>query len=179
MARRRVSDVLEAVNLDGVLTVLLARSELADRPLELHHRLRQEVRQLARRQGYSRNPVQVHRVGDLFYIVEYVVEAGRQSGDVLVVEGGDEGLVEAAHDLVRDPVTQPLEVLDLPPAVRQIPRLVEGLLKKGARTDENGSLLLEEVIEALLPGYERQCLHVLAHPLAKPWAGRLRGGWRS
>src|SRR5215211_2397218 len=94
MARRRVSDVLEAVNFDSVLAVLLTRSELADRMLELRHRLRQEVSQLNRRSGYCHDLVKVHRVGDLFDVVENVVETGRKGGDVLVVEGGDEGLVE-------------------------------------------------------------------------------------
>src|SRR5918911_4830436 len=92
-ARGRVSDVLEAVNLDSVLTVLLTRSELPDRLLELRHRLRQEVSQLNRRSGYGHDLVKVHRVGDLFDVVENIVETGRKRRDVLVIEGGDKGLI--------------------------------------------------------------------------------------
>src|SRR5215210_1100432 len=100
VARRRVSDILEPVNFDGVLAILLARSELAYRLLELRHRLRQEVGQFARWLGYGRHPVKVHRIRDLFDIVEDVVETGRKGGDVLVVEGGNEGLVEGPPGFV-------------------------------------------------------------------------------
>src|SRR5215212_7140818 len=103
-ARDRVSHVLEAVNLDSVLAVLLTRSELADRLLELRHRLRQEVSQLNRRSGYGHDLVKVHRVGDLFDVVENIVET---------------------------------------------------VLEKAARTNENCSLVFEEIVEALLPGDER------------------------
>src|SRR5215207_765182 len=120
-ARDRVSHVLEAVNLDSVLAILLTRSELADRMLELRHRLRQEVSQLNRRSGYCHDLVKVHRVGDLFDVVENVVETGRKGGDVLVVEGGDEGLVEGAYGLISDLVTEVLKVLDLPLARREVP----------------------------------------------------------
>src|SRR5215208_5643178 len=92
-ARGRVSDVLEAVHLDSVLTVLLTRSELADSLLKLRHRLPQEVSQLNRRSGYGHDLVKVHRVGDLFDVVENVVETGRKGGDVLMVEWGNKGLV--------------------------------------------------------------------------------------
>src|SRR5215203_198399 len=152
MTRGRVSDVLKAVNLDSVLAVLLAGSEHADRLLELRDRLGQQVRQLASRPGYDHDPVQVYRVGDLFDVVEYVVEAGRKGGDVLVIERGDEALVEGAHDLVRDPITLPLEILYLPPAGREVLGIVENVLEKRARLDEYRSLLLEEIVEALLPG---------------------------
>src|SRR5215203_1629142 len=92
-ARGRVADVFEAVNLDSVLAVLLTRSEVADRLLELRHCLRQEVSQVNRRSGYGHDLVKVHRVGDLFDVVENIVETGRKGRDVLVVEGGDKGLV--------------------------------------------------------------------------------------
>src|SRR5215212_7151390 len=92
-ARGRVSDVLEAVNLDSVLAVFLTRSELADRLLELRHCLSQEVSQLNRRLWYGHDLVKVHRVGDLFDVVENIVETGRKRRDVLVIEGGDKGLV--------------------------------------------------------------------------------------
>src|SRR5215210_1754888 len=120
VARGRVPDVLEAVDLDGVLAVLLAGSEFAYGLLQLLHRLCQEIGQLVRRPWYRRDPVQVHRVGYLLDVVEDVVEAGREGGDVLVVKGGDERLVEAAHDLVGDLVAPVLEVLDLPPTRRKV-----------------------------------------------------------
>jgi len=69
-----------------------------------------------------------------------------------VIERGDEGLVEGAHDLVRDPITLPLEILYLPPAGRGVLGIVENVLEKRARVDEYRSLLLEEIVEALLPG---------------------------
>src|SRR5215217_6559520 len=155
VARRRVSDVLEPVNFDGVLAILLARSELAYRLLELRHRLRQEVGQLARRTGYGRHPVKVYRVGDLFDVVEDVVETGREGGDVLVVEGGDEDLVEGPHGVVGVLVSPALEILDLPLARREVPHVVESLLEEDARADEYRGLLLEKVVEALLPRDER------------------------
>jgi hypothetical protein len=67
-----------------------------------------------------------------------------------VVEGGDKGLVEGAHGLISDLVTLVLEVLDLPPARREVPHVVESLLEEDARADECRSLLFEEVTRTLL-----------------------------
>src|SRR3712207_3268475 len=99
-ARRRVPDILKAVNLVSILAALLTGPELADSLLELHHSLREELRQLTCRPRYGRDSVQVHGVGDLLDIVDDVVKTSRKSGDVLMVKGCDEGLVEGAHDLV-------------------------------------------------------------------------------
>ena len=154
-ARGRVSDVFEAVHLDSVLTVLLTGSELTDRLLELRHRLRQEVSQLTRRSGYDHDLVKVHRVCDLFDVIEDVVKTGRKGGDVLVVEGGDKGLVEGAHGFISVFISQALEVLDLPLSGREVPHVAESLLEEDARADEYRSLLFEEVVEALLSGDER------------------------
>src|SRR3712207_2398847 len=119
-ARRRVPDVLQAVNLDSILAVLLTGPELADSLLELHHSLREQLRQLARRSRYGRDSVQVHSVGYLFDVVEDVVKTSRKGGDVLIVKGGDEGFVEGAHDLVSVLIPQVLEFLDLPLVRREV-----------------------------------------------------------
>ncbi len=57
---------------------------------------------------------------------------GREGVDVLVVEGGDEGPVEGAHDLVRDLVALVLEGLDLPLTRREVRHVGEGLLEQAA-----------------------------------------------
>src|SRR5215210_5096949 len=87
-SRRGVSYVLKAVDLDSVLTAFLFSPKRTDRRLELRYRLGEEIRQLTRRSRYGLDSVQVHRVGDLFDIVEDVVEPGGKGGDILVVEGG-------------------------------------------------------------------------------------------
>src|SRR3712207_5206894 len=111
-ARRRVPDVLQAVNLDRILAVLLTGPELADS-------LREQLRQLARRSRYGRDSVQVHGVGYLLDVVEDVVKTSRKGGDVLVVNRGDEGFVEGAHDLVGVLVPQGRAMLDRPLLARR------------------------------------------------------------
>src|ERR687883_360465 len=85
------------------------------------------------------------------FLPDLRLPTGRKGGDILVVEGGDEGLVEGAHGLVGVLVPKALEVLDLPLTRREVHFVVEGLFEKVGSADERRSLMLEEVVEALLP----------------------------
>src|SRR5919199_58898 len=178
-ARGRVAHVFEPVNLDEVSVVPLARFELVDHPLELRHRLCEKPSQLARGSGDVRDPVQVGRVGDLLDVVEDVVETGREGVDVLVVEGGNEGTIEGAHDLVGKLVSLVLEVLDLLLARWEIRHVGEGSLEQISGTYDYRSLLFEELVEATLTGDERQCLSILAQYVSKPPTLRRGSGWLS
>ncbi len=131
--------------------------ELADRLLELRDRAREQPRQLAGGLGNGRDPVQVGRVGYLLYVVEDVVHTGREGVDVLVVEGGDEGPIEGAHDLVGDLVAPVLKVLDFPLVGWEVRPVGEGLLEQASRADRDRGLLPEEFVEATLAGDEVQC----------------------
>ena len=132
VTRRRVAYVLEPVDLGAVLVHPLPGLELADRLLEVRDRLREEPRQLARGIGDGRDPVQVCRIGNLLDVVEDVVETGREGVDVLVVERGDEGSIQGAHDLVGKLVALVLEGLDLPPACRKIRHVGESQLEQAS-----------------------------------------------
>jgi uncharacterized membrane-anchored protein len=72
-----------------------------------------------------------------------------------VIEGGDKGFVEGAHDLISILVALALEVFNLPLSRREVPHVVESHFEEVARADEQRSLLFEEVVEALLSGNER------------------------
>ena len=95
-------------------------------------------------------------VGYLLYVVEDVLHTGREGVDVLVVEGGDEGPIEGAHDLVGDLVALVLEVLDFTPVRREVRPVGEGLLEQTSRADRDCGLLFEEFVEATLAGDEVQ-----------------------
>jgi hypothetical protein len=158
-----------------VLVASLAGLELADRLLELRDRPCEEPRQLARGLGDGRDAVQVGRVGDLLDVVEDVVQTGCEGVDIFVVEGGDEGPVEGAHDLVGDLVAPMLESLDLPLTRRKVPPVSESLFEQASRTDDRRSLLFEEVVEATLAGDEGSCPGILAQEISQPPTRRRRG----
>jgi hypothetical protein len=61
---------------------------------------------------------------------------------------------------VSDFVSPVFEVLDLSLARRKVRYVSEGLLEEVGGLDERCSLLLEEVVEALLPRDERQCFSI-------------------
>ncbi len=69
-----------------------------------------------------------------------------------MIEGGDEGLVQSAYDLVGGFVPLVFEVLDLLLTLRKDRRVGESLFKEAGRADERSSLLLEEVVEAPFTG---------------------------
>ncbi|HKZ27509.1 MAG TPA: hypothetical protein VJ086_06405 [Rubrobacteraceae bacterium] len=68
--------------------------------LELRYRLHEELCQSTCRLWNGSDAIQVGRIGNLVYVIEDVIEPGSEGVDVLVVEGGDEGAIESAHDLV-------------------------------------------------------------------------------
>ena len=63
--------------------------------------------------GRRLDPVQDERVGGLLDVVEDVVEAADQGVDVLAIDRGDEGRLEAMADLVADLVAAMLVGPDL------------------------------------------------------------------
>ena len=66
--------------------------------------LEQDVGQPLRLLHRRLDLVEAEVVGDLLGVVDDVVERGGQRVDVLAVDRGDEGLVEAPDDVVGDPV---------------------------------------------------------------------------
>ena len=140
----------------GVLVASLAGLEIADGMLELCGRLCEERCQLTSGLGNGRDAVEIGRIGNLIYVVEDVVKPGREGVDVLVVEGGDEGTIESAHNLVGEFVPLVLKALNFLLERCKIRYVGESLLKKIGGADKYCSLLLEEVVKASLAWDERQ-----------------------
>ena len=111
-----VPDVLEAVNLDaviedapGVIQIPQAVHGLLDNGGGVGKHFDQMNHLVA---GVSRF-VQEHAVRGGLDAVQDVVEAPGQVVDVLMIEGGDEGAIEAVGDLVGGDLTLVLDLLDL------------------------------------------------------------------
>src|SRR5215218_1268622 len=125
LARDPVAVVLEPVDLDRVVgdvpEAAQARHRLGDLARARVQDLGQGLGLLHRRLDL----VEAEVVGDLLRVVHDVVERRRQLVDVLPVDRGDEGLVEALDDVVGDPVAVLLADEDLAGelvALREIPQ---------------------------------------------------------
>ena len=91
--------------------------------------------------------VEAEVVGDLLGVVDDVVERGRQLVDVLAVDRGDERLVEALDDVVRDPVAVLLADEDVAGQLVALGEVPQHLLEQAGRAQDVASGLLEQVEE--------------------------------
>src|SRR4051794_14454425 len=104
LARDAVAVVLEPVDLDGVVRHVAEVAQLGHRLRDLAGRLVKHMRELLGLLEGGLDLVEPEVVGDLLGVVDHVVERRRERVDVLAVDRRDEELVEAADDVVRDPV---------------------------------------------------------------------------
>src|SRR3954467_5463272 len=104
LARDAVAVVLEPVDLDRVVRHVAEVAQLRHRLGDLAGRLVEHVGELLRLFEGGLDLVEAEVVGDLLGVVDHVVERGCERVDVLAVDRRDEQLVEAADDVVRDPV---------------------------------------------------------------------------
>ena len=95
-----VGGVLEAIDLDRALVHVLALLERFDGDPDLHRRLPDQRRELARAVAERRHAVAPHDRGGRIDGVHHVVERRRQRVDVFAIDRRDERLVEPLDDLV-------------------------------------------------------------------------------
>ena len=86
-------------------------------------------------------------VGDLLGVVDDVVERGGQLVDVLAVDRGDERLVEALDDVVRDPVAVLLADQDVARELVALGEVAQHLLEQAGGAQDVAAGLLEQVEE--------------------------------
>src|SRR5437588_2341176 len=156
LTRDGVADVLDTVDLEPVRLEVGEPLELADGVLHLSRRLENEHPQPPRRLGNLGDAVEDDGRRDLVDVVEDVVEAGAQCVDVLSIEGGDEGPVQRADDLVGHLVAAMLPVLDLGAVRLAIAPVGEHRQKDLAGGHDAARLLLEEIVETALARHQRK-----------------------
>ena len=86
-------------------------------------------------------------VGHLLGVVDHVVERGGELVDVLAVDRGDEGLVEALDDVVRDPVAVLLADQDVASELAALREVAQHLLEQPGGAQDVAARLLEQVEE--------------------------------
>src|SRR5919199_456611 len=150
LAHDAVALVLEPVDLDGEVVDVLEAAQAGDRAGERAARLVEHAGERLRLLHRRLDPVQREEVGDLLRVVHDVVQRAREGVDVLPVERGDERLVEALDDVVRDAVALLLADDHLPPQLAVVRPLLEHALQQLGRQHDIAPRLLEEVIELAL-----------------------------
>ena len=91
--------------------------------------------------------VEAEVVGDLLGVVDDVVERRGELVDVLAVDRGDERLVEALDDVVRDPVALLLADQDVARELAVLGELAQHLVEQLRGAQDVAAGLLEEVEE--------------------------------
>ena len=104
LARDAVAVVLQPVDLDRVVRDVLEAAQPRHGLGDLARTRVQHLCQLLGLDHRRLDVVEPEVVGDLLGVVHDIVERGGQLVDVLPVYRGDESLVEALDDVVRDPV---------------------------------------------------------------------------
>src|SRR3954471_20906157 len=154
LARDPVAVVLEPVDLDRVVRhvaeVAQPRHRLGDLARGLHQHVGEPLRLLERRLDL----VEAEVVGDLFRVVDDVVQGARQRVDVLAVDRRDEHLVEAADDVVRDAVALLLADQDVAGEGGVLGVAAQHLVEQVGGAQDVAGGLLEEVEELAIPGHE-------------------------
>src|SRR3954469_16246996 len=104
LAGHAVTVVLEAVDLDREVREVAEVAQARHRLLDLARRVVEDLGQPDRLVHRRLDLVEAEVVRDLLHEVDDVVERRRQLEDVLAVDRGHEGLVEAVDDVVGDAV---------------------------------------------------------------------------
>src|SRR2546421_165645 len=162
LAAHPVAVVLQPVDLDGVVRDVAEAAHPRHRVGDLARGLQQDVREPLPLDHRSLDLVEAHVVGDLLGVVDDVVERRGQLVDVLAVDRGDEGLVEALDDVVGDPVALLLADQDVPRQVGALRVVAEHLVQEVGRAHDVARRLLEQVEELAVVGNEDlgQAAHV-------------------
>src|SRR4051795_10962875 len=154
LARDAVAVVLEPVHLDRVVRhvaeVAQPRHRLGDLARGLHEHVGEPLRLLER----GLDLVEAEVVGDLFRVVDDVVEGARQRVDVLAVDRSDEHLVEAADDVVGDAVALLLADQDVARHSGVLGVAAQHLVEQVGRPHDVAGGLLEEVEELTVSRHE-------------------------
>jgi hypothetical protein len=185
VAQEPVRLVLQPIHLHRVLVVEgRQRAQAAHRAVGLLRGLHDDPGHLDRALGRGLDLVEQEPIRHRVDQVQHVVETAGERVDVLPIDRGDEGGVEAAHDLVGEGVARVLQVLDLLGLSLGV-RVVEGqLLERPRRGHDVGGLLLEQIEELLFPGKQPEHGGILSRRPADvnvvrraPQVDSPRSGW--
>src|SRR4051794_14904499 len=154
LAGDAVAVVLEPVHLDRVVRhvaeVAQPRHRLRDLAGGLHEHVGEPLRLLEGRLDL----VEPEVVGDLLRVIHDVVERRGERVDVLAVDRGDEHLVEAADDVVRDPVALLLADEDVAGERGILGVAAQHLVEQIGGTQDVARRFLEQVEELAILGDE-------------------------
>src|SRR4051812_30197924 len=154
LARHAVAVVLEPVDLDRVVRDVAEVAQPRHRLGDLARALEQDVGQPLRLLERGLDLVEPEVVRDLLGVVDDVVERRGERVDVLAVDRRDEHLVEAADDVVRDPVALLLADQDVARERGGLRIAAQQLVQQvGGPLDVAGGLL-EQVEELAVPRHE-------------------------
>src|SRR3954452_694006 len=145
LARDAVAVVLEAVDLDGVVGDVAEVAQAGHRLGDLTRRVDEDLGQPLGLVHRRLDLVEPEVVGALLGEVHDVVERGGQLEDVLAVDRGHEGLVEALDDVVRDPVALLLADDDVAHERGRVGPALEHLLEQLGAPDHVGRRGFEQV----------------------------------
>src|SRR4051794_38933107 len=152
--RDAVAVVLEPVHLDRVVRDVAEVAQPRHGLVELTRRLVEHVGELLGLLEGRLDLVEAEVVGDLLGVVDDIVERGRERVDVLAVDRRDEHLVEAADDVVRDPVALLLADQDVARHAGVLRVAAQHLVEQVGRAHDVAGGLLEEVEELTVSRHE-------------------------
>src|SRR4051812_25010352 len=147
LARDTVAVVLEPVHLDRVVRHVAEVAQLRHRLGDLAGGLVEHVGELLRLLERGLDLVEAEVVGDLLRVVDDVVERGGERVYVLAVDRRDEQLVEAADDVVCDPVALLLADKDVAREVGVLGVAAQHLVEQVGCAQDVARRLLEQVEE--------------------------------
>src|SRR4051812_682096 len=147
LARDAVAVVLEPVDLDRVVRHVAEVAQLRHRLGDLARGLVEHVGELLRLLERRLDLVEAEVVGDLLRVVDDVVERGGERVYVLAVDRRDEQLVEAADDVVCDPVALLLADKDVAREVGVLGVAAQHLVEQVGCAQDVARRLLEQVEE--------------------------------
>src|SRR3954462_452637 len=154
LAADPVAVVLQPVHLDRVVRDVAEVAQPRHRLGQLAAALEQHVGEPLRLLERGLDLVEAEVVRDLLGVIDHVVERRGERVDVLAVDRGDEHLVEAADDVVGDPVALLLADQDVAGEVGVVGEVAQHLIEQvGGALDVSGGLL-EQVEELAVPGHE-------------------------
>src|SRR5215208_1779146 len=151
-----VAVILQPVDLDGVVGDVLEAAHAGHRLGDLTAGRHKHLGQPHRLLHGSLDLVEDEEVGGLLGEVDDIVQRGGQAVDVLSIDRGHEGLIEALDDVVGDPVALLLGDEDLPGEPALLREVADHLQEEIRRPHDVPRGLLEEIEEFAFLGCDQR-----------------------